>query len=145
MPEIRFSTGLQTYSLNGRCEVVFNPTDASFARRLYETFEELDKKQEAYRACLEALTADADGDGGKELFQVSAEMDREMRALLDGIFDRPICEELFGSMNVYAMAGGLPVWANLLLALLELTGDAFAKEQAQTNPALEKYLAKYKG
>ena len=46
MKELNFDSGLVTYSLNGKCEVSFNPTDSNFVERLYSAFEDLDKKQE---------------------------------------------------------------------------------------------------
>ena len=48
MKELNFDSGLTTYSLNGKCEVSFNPTDSNFVEKLYSAFEELDKKQEGY-------------------------------------------------------------------------------------------------
>lgn len=35
MKELNFESGLVTYSLNGKCEVSFNPTDSNFIERLY--------------------------------------------------------------------------------------------------------------
>ena len=67
-----------------------------------------------------------------------------MRALLDGLFDKPICGELFGDMNVYALAGGLPVWANLLLALIDEMGESFEEQRQLADPALARHLAKYR-
>ena len=64
--------------------------------------------------------------------------------MLDQIFDKPICAELFGKTNVYAMAGGLPIWANLILAIVDEIDASFVNEQKQTNPRLDKYLSKYK-
>ena len=55
----------------------------------------------------------------EELFPLARSLDSRMRDLLDEFFDVPVCEALFGSMNLFASAGGLPVWANLLLALTE--------------------------
>ena len=138
MGEIRFSTGVVTYNINGCCEVAFNPTDGGFAQRLAGVFSTLDKKQAEYAAALEKAGS------AEEIFAVADRLDREMREMIDGIFDKPVCEAVFGSLNVYAMADGLPVWANLLLALMGEMGDSFAREQAGTDPAVEKYLAKYK-
>ena len=68
-----------------------------------------------------------------------------MRELIDSVFDgTPVCTLLFGSMNVYAMASGLPVWANLMLAIMDEVDTAFAREQKATNPRVQKYMAKYR-
>ena len=137
MAEIKFSTGVVSYNINGCCEVAFNPTDSGFAQRLAGVFSSLDQKQEEYRTELDKAQEVED------IFAVTNRLDREMRELIDGIFDKPVCEEIFGSLNVYAMADGLPVWANFMLALMSEMGDSFSKEQSKTDPAIEKYMAKY--
>lgn len=137
MKELNFDSGLVTYSLNGKCEVSFNPTDSSFVERLYAAFEELDKKQEGYKAQIEKM-ADK-----REIFDFARERDAEMRGVIDGVFDAPVCDAVFGSMNVYALSGGLPVWCNLMLAVMDEIDTTFAREQKATNPRVAKYTKKY--
>lgn len=138
MKELNFETGLVTYDLNGKCEVSFNPTDSNFVERLYTAFEELDKKQEGYKAQVDKM-ADK-----KEIFEFARERDAEMRTIIDGVFDAPVSDALFGGMNVYAVAGGLPVWCNLMLAVMDEIDTTFAREQKSTNSRIAKYTAKYK-
>lgn len=138
MKELNFETGLVTYDLNGKCEVSFNPTDSNFVERLYTAFEELDKKQEGYKAQVDKM-ADK-----KEIFEFARERDAEMRTIIDGVFDAPVSDALFGGMNVYAVAGGLPVWCNLMLAVMDESDTTFAREQKSTNSRIAKYTAKYK-
>ena len=137
MTELQFSTGLVSYSLNGRCEVAFNPTDSTFVEKLFDTFSVLDKKQEDYREEIEK-TSDR-----MEIFEIARARDAEMREMIDGVFGTPVCQALFGGMNVYALADGLPVWANLLLAVMDEIDTGFAREQKLTNPRIAKYTAKY--
>ncbi len=137
MKELNFDSGLVTYSLNGKCEVSFNPTDSNFVERLYSAFEELDKKQEGYKAQVEKMA------NKREIFDFARERDAEMRGIIDGVFDAPVSEAVFGGMNVYAIASGLPVWCNLILAIMDEIDTTFAKEQKSTNPRLQKYLNKY--
>ena len=61
MKELSFDSGLVTYSLNGKCEVSFNPTDSNFVEKLYSAFEELDKKQEGYKAQIEKMPLQKSG------------------------------------------------------------------------------------
>ena len=138
MKELNFDTGLVTFSVNGACEVSFNPTDSAFVKRLFDAFDYLDQKQEAYKAEIEK-TADK-----KKIFEIAKERDREMREILDGVFEAPICAPVFGSMNVYALADGLPVWCNLMLAVIDEVDTSFAREQKVTNARIAKYTAKYK-
>ena len=137
MADIQFSTGLTTYNLNGACEVAFNPTDSAFAEKLYMTFEALDKKQEAYRKEVESV-ADK-----KEIFDVARARDQEMRGMIDDLFGAPVCDAVFGKMNVYALSDGLPVWCNLMFAVMDEMDATFAREQKLTNPRIAKYTSKY--
>lgn len=138
MNTLTFETGLVTYSLNGACEVRFNPTDSAFAQRLFEAFEVLEQKQEEYQQQAAALREP------REIFAFARERDREMRQLLDGLLAAPVSDALFGEMNLYAMAGGLPVWCNLLLALMDEMDAALARERKAADPRLKKYLDKYR-
>lgn len=136
MKELNFETGLVTYNLNGKCEVSFNPTDSNFVERLYSALEELDKKQEDYKSRAEGLD-------GRAMFDFARERDAEMRGIIDGVFECPVSDALFGGMNVYAVAGGLPVWCNLMLAILDEIDAAATREQKTTNSRVAKYVAKY--
>lgn len=137
MKELNFDSGLVTYSLNGKCDVSFNPTDSNFVDRLYSAFEELDKKQESYKAQVEKMT------NSREIFNFAKERDAEMRDIIDNLFNEPVSDPLFGGMNVYSMAGGFPVWCNLIFAVMDEIDSSVAREQKATNPRLAKYTAKY--
>jgi len=137
MKELNFETGLVSYNINGTVEVTFNPTDFAFVERLFNTFDALDAKQEAYNAEVEK-TADK-----RKIFDIARQRDAEMRAMIDGVLGQPVCDALFGGMNVYAMSDGLPVWCNLMLALMDEIDTGFAREQKATNPRIQKYTAKY--
>ena len=52
-----------------------------------------------------------------------------MRTAIDKLLGEGVCAKVFGRMNVYAYADGLPVWANFMLALLDECDTAFAHEQ----------------
>ena len=137
MADILFYNGLVEYNLNGKCKVVFNPTDMTFIERVFDVFDTLDAKQEAYKA-------DIEGKDGKEIFDIAHQMDAEMRDIIDNVFECEVCDALFGGMSVYAVANGLPVWANLFLAVMDEMDSAFAREKKLTNPRIQKYTQKYK-
>lgn len=137
MKELNFDSGLVVYSINGICEVSFNPTDSAFIERLYAAFETLDKKQDAYKAQVEKLA------NKKEIFGFAKECDTEMRKIIDGVFEKPLCEALFGGMSVYSVASGLPVWCNFLLAIMDEVDTTFTREKKTTDSRIAKYTAKY--
>lgn len=137
MKELNFESGVETFNINGKVEVSFNPTDSNFVERLYNAFEDLDKKQEKYRAEVEKIA------NKKEIFEYARERDEEMRSIIDGLFGVPVCDALFGDMNVYAMSQGLPVWCNMMLAIMDEIDTTFSREQKATNPRITKYTRKY--
>lgn len=145
MKEIVFESGLSEFTLKnaqtGATSVVyFNPTDSAFVERLFDAFNALDGKQEAYADEAEKARLSKDN---KKVFNLARQRDVEMREILDGIFEKPISDEAFGAMNVYAMANGLPVWANLVLAVMDEIDTTFAREQKATDARIKKYTAKY--
>lgn len=137
MNTLNFDTGIKTFSVNDKTEVSFNPTDSNFVERLFGTFDELDRKQESYKDEV-ARMADK-----KEIFEIARRRDAEMREMIDGIFQQSVCSDIFGGMNVYALADGLPVWCNFLLVVMDQVDTTFAREQKATNPRIAKYTAKY--
>lgn len=138
MKSLNFDDGKVSYSLNDKVEVSFNPTDGQFIERLYDTFDKLDKEQEDYKTKLETIVEP------KEVFAFIRKKDNEMRGLIDSIFDAPVSAAVFDQMNVYAMANGLPVWANLLFAVMDEIDGSFVREKKATSPRVTKYLEKYK-
>ena len=137
MTKVEFNTGKQEFQINDQASVSFNPTDSTVVERIYNTSEELDRKQEAYKAEIEKC-ADK-----KEIFEIARRRDAEMRDMIDGLFETPVCAALFGSMNVYALADGLPVWCNLLLAIMDQIDTSFSREQRLTNPRIKKYTERW--
>lgn len=138
--ELNFSLGVKEYivrGVNGEYTLRFNPTDADFIEKLYDAFTALDKKQEAYNEEVRRC-----GDK-KEIFEIARRRDAEMREIIDGIFGEPVCDAIFGRMSLYALADGLHVWTNLLLALMDEADSTYASEQKATNPRLKKYTEKY--
>ena len=138
MAEIRFDTGIVAFNINDAVTIEFNPTDSEVVEKIYNTFEELDKKQDAYKAEVERC-ADK-----KEIFEIARRRDQEMRDMLDGLFGKPICAPLFGAMNVYAMADGLPVWCNLMLAVIDQIDTTFSRQKKLTDPRIKKYTERWK-
>ena len=136
MQTLNFETGVVEYAV-GDAAVAFNPTDMRFVERVFRCFDELDELQEKTRAQIEAVSDNA------EVFACAKRLETTMRSALDDVFGQENCARIFGDMSVYALSGGLPLWCNLLLAVLDETDGAFAREQKKTDPRIRKYLAKY--
>lgn len=135
--ELQVDDGLLCLSINGKYEAVFNPTDVGFVERIFTVFDALDQRQGELEKRINSAES-------REIFGIAREVDAEMRQQVDGVIGAGACAALFGDMNVYAYADGLPVWANLLLAVLDRCETELVTQQKQTNPRLEKYTAKYR-
>lgn len=138
MPEIKFNSGVQTFMLNDAVEVSFNPTDIIFAERVIGMIDEIDTIQTAYSDKYK------DSDQYEAMLNDAHELDNTIRAKLDGLFGVPVCAPLFGETSVYAAADGLPLWCNLLLAVIDTMDASVIAEKKATNPRIQKYTAKYK-
>ena len=137
MKELNLNLGVEEYLLAGKVAVSFNPTDMNFLERLSRAFSELDALQEEVRSSREKITDD------REVFPIARELDGKMRGILNDLFGKEICEPLFGSMNLFASSGGLPVWANLMLAVTDEVQGALQGELAAREKRIAKYVEKY--
>ena len=137
---LSFETGLVEYEINGAATVRFNPTDAAFTERLYDTFTSLDARQDEFRAKVEEI-----GEDGAAMFEYANERDKEMRGIIDGLLGDGVADALFPGMNCYALADGLPVWINLMFAIADEIQAAYTAEQKKTDPRVAGYNKKYQG
>lgn len=116
--EVKVVPGAQGYSLNGKCAVKFDPADSGFIKRLHDAFALLENQDTECRAEIRK-TADK-----KKRFEIMDVHDTEMRGIIDGLFNVPVCDAVFGTMNVFAMASGSPVWKNLMNAIMSECGES---------------------
>ena len=135
--ELNISTGIEEYTLNGKVKIYFNPTDASFAERIYHTFDYLDTKQDEYKRLIEE---------SEEIEQSLAflrELDADMRQHLFDLFDEDIVTPLIGTANVYSLADGTPIWFNLLTGIIDVIGAGIDAQTKLSKEKIRKYTEKY--
>ena len=137
MEKLNISTGIKEYSLNDKVSVWFNPTDADFMTRVFDTFDALEKKQDEY------ANAIAKTKTTRESLKVMADMNEEMRGLLLELFGTDIVTPLIGNANVYAFSEGMPIWANIMLAILDKMEGEHAEQIKLSKKRMAKYTAKY--
>ncbi|MBR5285677.1 MAG: hypothetical protein IKU30_02150 [Clostridia bacterium] len=141
---LHIDTGVASYTLNDAVTICFNPTDLVFIERLFSTFGDLDAKQNEIKADVEKLFAEINAGGDKrKLWDYMREKDAEMRTAIDSALGAPVCDALFGKLSMYAIANGLPVWANLLLGIIDEVDTTYVNEQKLTDSRIRKYSSKY--
>lgn len=133
---ISFDTGLKEYDLNGAVMVKFNPTSVRFAGQLFEGFDAISKVYEEYKDKI-AGVEDA------EAFDLTHEVEHEIIEALNNCFGCDI-SGLFADIGPVDIANGLPVWMNLMLAVIDTLDSSLAEEKKKTNPRIKKYTDKYK-
>ncbi len=137
---LTFDSGVRTLELtDGKghsAEVTFNPYDVMFIAAIMDAAEKLDAVQQK-------LTA-FNGETWREIYEACVEADKEMRGILDGIFNVPICDALFAGQSVHAIGNGFPAWANLLVAVLDHMDAGLDAEKAKAQTRIRKYSGKYK-
>lgn len=136
MSELNFDTGLVTYKVNGQCDITFNPADVAFVKRLFHTFDNLSKQQAEIDTGDKEIT-------GADLFELVELREKKMREDIDSIFQAKVSNEIFGKSSVFALAGGLPLWCNFLMAVIDKVDAAVEAEQKLSSPRVAKYMAKY--
>jgi hypothetical protein len=138
MKNLTFDNGIQEYDLGGKVTVRFNPTDVGFLEKLSDSFSYLDLIQEEVKLSEEEVTDE------KDVYALAKSLDQKMRDIINALFGQDVCTPLFGEMNLFASAGGLPVWANLMLAIAEEVESSMKGELKQREARIAKYTAKYK-
>ena len=136
MKSLSFPDGREEYRLNDKVSVRFNPTDVTFLEKLSDTYQQLDALQEELNEARSTLSEE-------DVFVFARGQDAKMRSVLDALFDKPICDVLFGPLNLYASAHGFPVWANLMVAITDEVQSAMKGELAAREKRIAKYTEKY--
>lgn len=136
MDTIKFETGLKTFDVNGAVEITFNPTSAAFLRKLQSTAEELNAVHERFAA----------GAKNSDALTLLEKADAEMRTIIDGVLGDGFCAAAVPPDDALLLdiGGGFPIWANIILAILEKMDDSLLKEKDAAEKRIRKYSAKYK-
>lgn len=136
MNTLNFSTGVKTFSVNdGAVEISYNPTDPIFCERVFDVFSSLVEQYESGKG--------KTFDSNKDFFDYARKRDQEVHEAIDGLFGESVSAGLFDGVSSYAMADGLPLWCNALLAVIDTIPEDLSKQIKATKPRVEKYLKKY--
>ena len=143
---ITFDTNIEEFTLNGCVKVVFSPTDLHFVEQILGAFSEIDAIYEQYQKEINQISDDDEtAEAAERVYEVSHRADEEIRSKINALFDKDVCTPTIGGRSILMPANGMPVWANLLLAIIDKFDSTLTEEKKKTNPRIEKYTRKYKG
>lgn len=139
MKTLNIDSGKQQYDLAGKVTVEFCPTDMDFVERIFSAFknaEELYNKTEK-----EKREANVE-----KVFDICKCANQKMREIVNGVFGGvDVCTAIFETENIAtARSNGFPLWANLLMAIMDECYDNLPMEEAATRARIDKYTKKYK-
>lgn len=138
MDALNFDSGLKTYTVNGSTTISFNPADGHFVESLYRMLENIKEAT----SLTDERELELKGDS-EEAFRFAHERDKRIRAEIDNVFG-PVSSALFPGMDCTALAGGVPVWLNFVLAVLDVIDAEVSEQVGKPSPKLDAYLAKYR-
>lgn len=103
------------YNINRRVKVEFNPFDGEFARRFSDTVCEIQRIFEVYQKEKKQLIKNTDP---VKLYELRSSTDRQICALIDGLFCAPVSAAVFEGDSVSPTTDtGLPCWFVLMRAM----------------------------
>lgn len=153
---LSLDTGLKEYAVNNAV-IRMNPTDMTTAQAIFDAMEKMGGIQAKYAAMgqddLPEVDFDAiSGDEAKAAeyaaqtqnrLDAFRQVDMELQAEIDSLFGEGTAQGVFGSMSLTAYADGLPVWLNLLLALLDQFPEAAKAQAGMSDERLKAVTARY--
>ena len=120
-------------------EVIFMPEDRAYREAFGALVCELDAMQEAmYRA--QKKYRHGSRNAGRKMYEISTGTDAEMRAKLDALLGGGICNAIFGTIRVMALADHAPLWFNLIEGLYSSMTPAERPEDCDA--VIKKYRTK---
>lgn len=137
MEKLNIDLGIKEYELCDGLTISFNPTDMELLNKIMECFQELQVEEETRRDRIAKIT------DYKEMYEEYAEMDRLFREKLNDLFGKDICTPLIGDINIYARGNGLPIWANIIIAIIDEFDDSIKEQDKIGKARIDKYTKKY--
>ena len=138
MAEITFDTGVKEFAVNGGRIIRFNPVDTGFVETLYGLIAKITDIDDERRERTEKTQDYA------KIFDYDRAADNRMRQAVDSVFGADFCADVFGDIRLNAIADGLSVVENFLLAVLDQMDESVTDNLAKRDARIAKYTEKYK-
>ena len=145
--DIQLESPKKKFRINGDNTkmIELNPSDINIVSRLHETY----KKLRGMATQAGSLLVDQqETDVEEELAKVSealTNLDKEMRDMIDYIFDSPVSEVLANGMNMYSPFNGEFWFEHCIEVLSKLYENNLDAEFAKMKTKVQKHTAKYTG
>lgn len=115
-------------------EIRFRPSDMRFIEKLHVF-------QEKVREIKPVTSPDM---SIEDAITEAKRVDHELRSLVDGVFDSPVSDIVFGSSYAQTTVNGVPLVEQLLQAVLGIVEKSMKQESDNAKKRKAKYLNRYR-
>lgn len=121
----------KTLDINGKITISIDPDSQEFADRVFAALSAMDKQNtDLLKTLRNSPTPD---------YKVFLDANTTIREQIDDLFGVPVCATLFGENAICALAGGAPLWFNLMEGVIGALSIVPTKE---CRMIMKKYAAK---
>ena len=141
LPEIK----KQRFRINGKGILELNTSDMSIVKRLNEVYPKLQKLAQKATTFDEKELKDNSDEGLAKFATKLDDIDRDMRNLVDELFQANVSEVCCDDGTMYDLYGGMMRFEHIISKLSELYENNFDKEVAKVRARIKKHTSKYTG
>lgn len=141
LPEIK----KQKFRINGKGILELNTSDMGIVKRLNEVYPKLQKLAQKATTFDEKELADNSDEGLTKFAAKLDDIDRDMRNLVDELFQANVSEVCCDDGTMYDLYGGMMRFEHIISKLSELYENNFDKEVGKVRARIKKHTSKYTG
>lgn len=140
MSNLSFNEGYKEFTINGDTSRVIriNTSDLNLMQRIVDLKKNLEEKEKMYKGISANTNPQNIEESAEQLYQI----EKEVRAEVDAVFNSKICDIVFGNVNCMSPADGKPIIKGFLMALIpeiEKSIKAEAKKMDKYTKKAEKF------
>lgn len=135
MGNLSYGAGKREYTLNGGAVIHFDPCDSEFANKIVLAIRNCNEIQKQFpKEAFEDL---------EEQLACIQSLNNQIRQELDKAFDEPVAEKACCGSSPCAVADGLPVWMNFLMAVIDEIDANMPEGEKRSRERVQQYVERY--
>ena len=125
--------------------IELNPSDMNIVSRLKEAYSKLNSMANRAGSLLNAKEGDSTEEELENVSSALKTLDKEMRELVDYVFDSPVSDAVASNMNMYSLYNGQFWFEHCIEVLSNLYTNNLKEEFKKMNERMRKHTDKYVG
>lgn len=143
--DIELGTPKRKYRINGSNDSIIelNPTDVGIVTRMKEVYKQLDASAQKAGSLLADKADATEEESIDQLSTALSDLDKDMRQMIDYLFDSPVSEVVAKDQNMYTLYNGQFWFEHVIEVLSKLYENNFNEEFKKMNARIKKHTDKY--